>query len=423
MNLMTPVLRESAHLARDRAFIGWAALTLLLACLSVAGGLSEVDEQRKTITRLIEADRQDRLNQRTRHSDWGGAAYANFHLTFDAPSPFAFAALGRRDREPWKHRIRMLALEGQIYQRDAGNPVLALSTRFDFAFFAAFVLPLVLIALLHDVQASERRAGRHVLLLATAGHASSPWRLRAGLRAGAIFIAAALPLLMGGGLSGTPGATLLAALLLLGGYIAFWSLLAYRLSAWERPAPVILASLLGVWIVLGVVGPAGGKRLIDAAVPVPEGADILLTQREAVNDAWDLPKEVTMDAFVARHPQWAQYAAVERPFAWKWYYAFQQVGDQTAEPLSLAYREGRRHRDRLAGWLAWLTPPALLERSLQRLANTDLRAHSRYEARVRAFHRQLREFYYAKLFLEAPFDSAALAELPEYGAEVDRPLP
>ena len=33
-----------------------------------------------------------------------------------------------------KHRIRALALEGQIYERDTGNPVLALTGRFDFAF-------------------------------------------------------------------------------------------------------------------------------------------------------------------------------------------------------------------------------------------------------------------------------------------------
>jgi ABC-2 type transport system permease protein len=32
-----------------------------------------------------------------------------------------------------------------------------------------------------------------------------------------------------------------------------------------------------------------------------------MTQREAVNDAWDLPKAATMDAFVERHPQWAAY--------------------------------------------------------------------------------------------------------------------
>jgi len=36
------------------------------------------------------------------------------------------------------------------------------------------VLPLVLIVLLHDLRASERAAGRHDLLVATAGRATRP---------------------------------------------------------------------------------------------------------------------------------------------------------------------------------------------------------------------------------------------------------
>ena len=66
------------------------------------------------------------------------------------PSALAFAARGVRDDLPWKHRIRMLALEGQIYETDAGNPELSRIGKLDFAFVAAFLLPLLLILLLHD---------------------------------------------------------------------------------------------------------------------------------------------------------------------------------------------------------------------------------------------------------------------------------
>jgi ABC-2 type transport system permease protein len=52
---------------------------------------------------------------------------------------------------------------------------------------------------------------------------------------------------------------------------------------------------------------AAGRAAIDRAVPLPSGADIIMTQREAVNDAWDLPKAATMDAFVEHHPQSAAY--------------------------------------------------------------------------------------------------------------------
>ncbi|MEM1403075.1 MAG: DUF3526 domain-containing protein [Pseudomonadota bacterium] len=408
------LVREALHLSRDRAFIGWVLLTLLLSALAVAGGLREVQTQQETIERLLESDREDRLEALALHDDWGMAAYYSFHLTYHQPSDFAFAALGVRDSEPWKHRVRMLALEGQIYERDAGNPELALIGRFDFAFFAAFVLPVILIVILHDLQASERSAGRHALLLSTSGSTSSPWRTRALLRALAIVIAAVLPLLIGALSSRTEASVLFLAVAGIAAYLALWSVGAYLAARWERTSPVILASLLGTWVLLGIVGPAAGKLAVDRLVPIPEGADILLTQREAVNDAWDLPKEATMTPFVKEHPEWSDYAETEQSFEWKWYYAFQQVGDQRVAPISEAYRAGRVARDRAAGTLAMFAPPALLERYLQKLAGTDLAAHLAYEQRIRAFHRELRNYYYPKLFREEPYEAAALEKLPDF---------
>jgi len=75
-------------------------------------------------------------------------------------------------------------------------------------------------------------------------------------------------------------------------------------------------------------------------VPVPAGAELLLEQREKVNDAWDLPKEATMDPFVASHPQWKDGVAMKESFEWKWYYAFHQVGDESVKAVSDALRDG-----------------------------------------------------------------------------------
>jgi ABC-2 type transport system permease protein len=408
--------REAAFLARDRSVWAWWAVVLCLSALAVAGGLREVAHQRATLERLAQLDRAERQAVLSASRDLGGAAYGSFHLTFDPPSDFAFAALGRRDELPWKHRVRMLALEGQIHERDAGNPVLALVGRFDYAFLAAFVLPLVLILLLYDLQARERRAGRHEWLVATASDAVWLWRWRALLRMGGVFVAAAVPLTVGAAASGTGAWTLLATLALLAVYLLGWAVVALRLAAWRRSGELILSALLGLWLVLAVLVPAAGRVAIDRAVPLPSAADILMTQREAVNGAWDLPKAVTMNAFAERHPQWSDHLEVQRPFEWKWYYAFQQVGDQQAQALSEAYTAGRQERDRRAAALAWVAPPALLERALQRLAGTDLHAALAYEARVRAFHAELRAFHYPRLFLQAPFDAAALAELPAFEA-------
>ena len=139
-----------------------------------------------------------------------------------------------------------------------------------------------------------------------------------------------------------------------------------------------------------------------------------MTQREAVNDAWDLPVEDTIKPFVERHPEWTGYAHTGDGFDWPWYYAFQQVGDQTTEHLTLAYREGRLERDRLGKVFAIAAPPALLERQLQQLAGTDMRSAINYEDRVRAFHAELRAFFYPMLFQQEPYDSDRLTDLPKF---------
>ena len=154
-SLWPMVRREVAFLSRDRSVWVWWLVVVCLSALAVSAGLSEVSQQKASIARLVEADRADRMAVLKAQKDWGGAAYYSFHFTFDPPSDFAFAALGRRDDAPWKHRVRMLALEGQIHERDAGHPVLALTGRFDFAFLAAFVLPL-LVALAHALFARYR---------------------------------------------------------------------------------------------------------------------------------------------------------------------------------------------------------------------------------------------------------------------------
>ncbi|PKP80399.1 MAG: hypothetical protein CVT79_15805 [Alphaproteobacteria bacterium HGW-Alphaproteobacteria-18] len=401
-------------MSRDRAAIFWLALALALSVFSVASGVEEVRYQRGELAKLIELDEADRNAELARQSDWGGAAYYAFHLTYDPPSDLSFAALGQRESAAWKHRIRMLSLEGQIHEADAPNPELALAGRIDFSFVAAYLAPLLVIFLLYDLRSGERAAGRMELLTATAGRAESPWRMRAAMRIGALAGCVLLPLGIGGSVMGAPVAgLLLMSMAVVLHVLVWWALvaLADRLSV---ASTTQLSILVGGWLLLAVLVPATGRILVERAIPVPSGAEILLAQREAVNAAWDLPKEQTMIPFIERHPEWAEHSQIDAGFDWKWYYAFQQVGDQSAEDISAAYTRGRLKRDEAARLSAWLSPPAFLERYLQSLAGTDVRSVIAYEQSVRDFHAELRSFYYARLFPGQDFRIAEAAGLPEY---------
>ncbi|MXY04250.1 MAG: DUF3526 domain-containing protein [Gammaproteobacteria bacterium] len=413
---MSGPIRELQFLAKDRAALLWLGIAVLVAGLSVFLGLREVAAQRTVLGELIEIDRAEREVLTGLYQDWGDVAYYTFHLTYDSPPDFAFAALGQRDTSPWKHRVRALALEGQIYETDADNPDFALIGRFDFAFAASMLAPLLLILLLHDLRSRERAAGRYELLGATAASLGSPWLARAILRVGALTLCLIVPLWAGGLLAGAGALKLALANLIVALHIGFWWGVCAAIDRFAWSSPVNLTALMGAWLALAVVVPAAIEGSVEAAVPLPDGGEIMLTQREAVNDAWDLPKPATMKPFVERHPEWADYTEVGLAFEWKWYYAFQQVGDQTAEPLSRAYREGRIRRDRLAGTLAWLSPPALIERALQAIAGTNMAASLAYEQRVRDFHSALRHYYYPRLFRDEVVSDASLGQRPEFRA-------
>lgn len=414
MTSINSIIREAKFAAGERSVVVWFFIVFFLTSLSLWFGIAEVDQQNKNIQYLRESDQQDRQAELSKVKDWGSAAYYSFHLTYDAPSDFAFAALGQRDFQPWKHRIRMLALEGQIYERDTVNPVIALIGRFDFAFLAAFIIPLILIMLLYDLKSRERVAGRHDLLEVSSGKTFYFWFTRVLVRTGAVLTSLIVPFVFTGLVLGTTPSTMFIASVFVIVYAIFWSMICYWCAAWRKSGSVILMTLISVWLTLTVILPFGSRLAIDRLVPIPSGSDILLLQRETVNDAWDLPREATMKPFFERHPEWSDYMAVQSSFEWPWYYAFQQLGDQKTEILSKAYREGRLKRDRFASWVSVFTPPSLFERSLQGLAKTDLNTAIEYEEKVRAFHVELRAFYYPKFFRNEPFDPSALIGLPEF---------
>lgn len=413
---MNALLREARFLAHDRGAMLWIALAFLLSVAATGFGIAEVRDQRATIAALLAEDAKDRDDALAGQSDWGGAAYGAFHLTYAPPSEFAFAALGQRDTAPWLHRVRMLALEGQIHEADTKNADFGLIGRFDFAFLAAAVAPLLLILLLHDLRGGERVAGRHDLLVATAGKPARLWLPRAGVRFAGLWLALLLPFWAGAAVEGASLAQVIGASGLVIGALLVWWLITEAICRLHVGPAVLLAVLVGIWLALALLVPAIARSAIDASTPVPDGAEILMLHREAVNDAWDLPKDATMRPFLANHPEWEPLGEVTKPFEWKWFYAFQQVGDQKAASLVKAYRDGRIRRDRAAGVAAYFSPTALVERGLERLAGTDTAAMIAYEDAVRAYHAELRAFHYPLLFRDPHYDPAVFAGLPRYRA-------
>ena len=414
--MIESTLRELRFLARQTPNMIALTLLFILSTASLLLGRAEVQRQHESIDRMRVMDVEERAALANTFPDYGSAAYYNFYATWNTPSDLAFTALGQRDVAPYMLRVRMLALEGQIYETDTLNPELGLSGRFDYEFVVAFLLPLFVVFLLHDLISSERESGRLPLLTATAGSGVRLWVPRASLKVLAALLCSLLPFLLIAAIDGVGAARQASVSVIVIGQLVFWSALTLWLARLRRPSSAIAAILVSVWLVLSLLIPLVGKTVIDRAAPVVEGADIALLQRETVNDAWDLPKSATMNPFLEAHPEFSDRPPMTDEWHWAWYYAFQHVGDLTAAELSTAYRDSIGERDRLSRFVAFLSPAVAVQRGMQRAAETDVAAALDYDRRIRAYHSALRRFYYPLVFDEPPFNADVLAGAPSFDA-------
>lgn len=413
---MNWISHELRLIARSRLSLATLLLLLALASIAVWSGLHEVARQQATIARLAPLHAQDQAAVAARYADSpdaGNPAYYSFHSSWDAPSDSAFLALGLRDVAPHVMRFRALGLQAQLYEGETFNPELALPGRFDFAFVLIYLAPLFAIALLHDLVSGERQSGR-LRLLQSLPEATRLWRRRAGLRYALLLACLALPALAGMGLAGTPAASAGLVLAVIASYLAFWAGLALLVAGRGWRSVANATALMGAWALLTLVLPTLANVALTRALPVHQGVDLMLAQRQAVHGAWELPREDTMQRFYASHPEFEDSAPLPQGFHWKWYFAFHQLGDESVAPQVQAYRAGLLARQEWTDRLGWLLPGVGAQALLHAAAATDLPAQLDFQDRTAAFHAQVRRFYYPYLFNERPFGTADFAQQPVF---------
>jgi len=397
---------ESLLLLRARVPMAALALLLMLAIASLASGVQRIDSQRAAIARIPALQQTDLAAIVAAHgdsTDAGHAAYYTFHPTWNAPSPLAFIAVGMRDVAPTILRVRALGLEAQIHDGDTFNPELALAGRFDFAFLLTFLLPVFVIALFHDLRSGEAESGRERMLRALP-HPLMWIQLRRAVVRGLALLACVVAPFLGFALQQqVPPTAMLAVTLLIAAYIAFWIALALLIGRMCWSSSTNAAAPVTAWAAIALVLPALSHVAIERTIRVEQGAEIARAQREAVNHAWDIPRDVTMQAFYAKYPQWQDSAPLGSDFHYKWYLAFHQNGDDSVAAMAAAYRDGIERRSAAATRLGWVLPPVGMQTVLSRWAGTDMAAHLAYQDRVRAYHAQLRHFYYGYLFGDRTF--------------------
>lgn len=408
---------EWALLLRSKVAVAGLLLLTALAVASLASGVQRIDSQREAIARIGALQAEDTAAVVAAHGtsqDAGHAAYYAFHPTWNPPTALSFVAVGMRDVAPFILRVRALGLEAQIHDGDTFNPELALAGRFDYAFLLTFLVPLFVIVLFHDLRSSETESGRERLLASLPGSTLRLYARRAWVRLASLVLCLGVPFIAVAVWQGVPPVQMAGVLALMLAYLLFWAALAL-LVAWRGwGSGTNAAALAAAWVTLALVLPALAHVAIQRSIPVEQGAEIARAQREAVNHAWDIPRQDTMQRFYAAYPEWSQSAPLGTAFHYKWYLAFHQNGDDAVAPMVAAYRSGIERRTAAANALGLLLPPVGLQAALSRMAQTDLQSHLAYQDRIRDYHAQLRRFYYRYLFGDRPFLQDDYRRAPQF---------
>lgn len=420
---MNAVLFELRLVFHSKLAAGVLLLLVALVSLSVWSGYRAVDAQQAALARISAAHQQDLEAVSAKYSqqgDAGYAAYYTFHLTWDEPSPLAFAAFGQRDLQPYSLRVRMLGLQSQLYASETFNPELALPGRLDFAFVLIYLVPLFIIVLMHDLLTAERESGRLSLLISLPLAHGTLWWRRAGLRYALVLIAILLPLSVGLALSRATASHVAGIVAITVLYAAFWAGLALFVGAKARSSAGSAAVLLGLFVMLTILLPTMINSAIARLVPVTKGVELTMAQRQEVHQGWDLPKSVVMEKFFIHHPEWRDTSPIVGRFHWKWYYAMHQVGDEAVSSQAKQYRESLVQRERWTRNAGLILPAAAAQVGLHRLAATDLEAQLAYLDSVAAFHAELRRFYYPFVFNEQRFGPQEFRQTPVFKPDDSR---
>ncbi|MFN8000221.1 MAG: DUF3526 domain-containing protein [Acidobacteriota bacterium] len=320
--------------------------------------------------------------------------YLNFFTTHE-PSRYAPLSIGLRDVNPFNLKVRMLTLEGQLYDGDISNPATLALGNFDLAFLLVFLYPLLIIAFTHNTLSSEQEQGIWPLLCSQPMSSHKILALKASLRFLPIVAVWVLTLLVGLLWLRLPfdqrfGFVLLISL----SYLLFWFAASWFVMSFRRSSNFNALTLLGGWLTLTILLPAALNVALATFLPVPEAFAVTVNQREGYHQQWDRPKAETMQRFFQRYPQYASFQAPTDKFSWGWYYAAQHLGDEDAAEASAQLRAKLLQRQQWLQRLAWLVPTINAQTALNKIAQTELDNHLAYLDSVRSLHEQIRLHFY-----------------------------
>ncbi len=339
------------------------------------------------------------------------------------PTGLVAAAIGQSDLLPSYYRVSMTSRETFFVNDEIENPVNLVAGRFDLAFVATVLIPLLVIALSYNILSEDRESGALAMLLA---QPVSPRSVIAGklLARGVAMVALVAVVTLGGLLAA--GATVIgpewprAALfvLVVVAYTLFWLALAVGVAVFNWTSATNALALLAAWLVLVVLVPSLANFAVTTAYPMPSRIALIQATRDASNSASAHGSQL-LSMYYQDHPELMSARLPGMDFGARTI-AVQEEVDRAVTPLMRAFdRQLALQQDAVDRW-RYASPALAVHEAFSDIAGTNVRRYRRFGQQVDAFVEQLRAFFSPLVVHGVTFATAHLDAVPTFRFEDER---
>lgn len=404
---------ELLLLIRSRSMLLLCLAYFIIGLCALFFGITQFYSEQNKIAELEARYQQDvsQWQQKVEAEGAGYAAYYLFNPVAFKPSPWSALFSGERKENLVLQRVRLLAVHGQIHGSPINNSEHSALGVLDIEFIWLYLLPLLIGLISVTCIADDRRLGRWPMVSVITSVKLLLIR-RLAVRFTLVTLVNAVIILMACAfLSLKFDSNLLWVLATLIGYQVFWFLVSAIIMVFFLNARQSVLIFVATWMMSAWLIPAMHYNGSLDADTYNTGVELLVNQRQDMNDSWDRDKHADLEQFIKQYPQWQTTKPLGDAFDWKWYFAMQKRSDDKVSALAAQYLDNKNDTKSL---LQWLSPTLMTQILFEDIANTGAADYQSWMSSVIAWHANTQNFWFPYFFLDKPFNKDDLAAIPKF---------
>ena len=325
---------------------------------------------------------------------------------------------GQSDVQPYYYRVTLDSSHTFINRSEITNPINLLSGGFDLAFVITFLLPVLILLLTFDLVSRDRETGTLALILA---QGVPQYKLVSAKCFSLAFVILILLLFLTLVISfmirfnhGAMSAwgELAVWFAITASYSLFWFALALFVNAFKLPSTTNGLVLSNLWLIIVIIIPACINLLATTFYPAPSRVMLTTEMREASAMA-DQHAAIALEEFFFDHPEITKNKGTNKKYFVE-VLAKNESIENFVQPIITKFDKQAKARERLIEKLQFLSPAALTQASLSKVAQTDNLSYLQFQSQVLVFHRAWREFFVSFISANKVLSANSINQLPQF---------